>query len=312
MPYLSTVLTTAIDRVSWQGRIAYTDRQLYYEVCRVLRPLPIPTRRQALAATVLGLIPALLSVRRPRLAAGLVLAALSAPMARLVRHIPFTLAPPITFAQFSAALASYTEANGTPAGLCTPPAAWQPRVEPDEPDLYDYGLPRVLVCQHRELAHMLRTNMVHMDLACLVLASDEAFPLPDAVCAMLARAPGPFVFLLHDASPEGLALAAEFRERLEPLTAVRARSLGLRPIHARQLHLFAQRRSCPHDLPERWPAYLSRRECGWLRAGRRAEVFAVPPVRLLPALRASMANATRPRRERIHVRDVGFMTWPSR
>lgn len=243
-------VAAAVPRAGAPEDLAYTERQLYFETCRVLLPVH-----------------------------------------RLPRRPRFTVPAPIAYGRFRRSLDRYRDQYGEPPGLLaaplTPPVVAEPAggAPPSAPDLYDYGLPRLLVCQHADIAAMLLANELHMEAACAIVAAGA--PLPEPLRWGLERAGAPEVLVLHDASPDGQALLEALPDRLGPLGGATVTGLGLRPVHAASLHLVAE-------------------------AGR-AEVAAVNPARLLRTLRRLLIGARsrtrRPfalRRERA----VGFLTWP--
>ncbi|MEV6103997.1 hypothetical protein AB0M28_04660 [Streptomyces sp. NPDC051940] len=265
-PLLDRLITAAAARAGAPGEIRFTERQLYYAVCRLLRPVPERLRRHT---------------GRP--------------------------APPLRLPVFSRALRARTA--GVPGLLPEPGLPAGPVPGPAEPDLYDYGLPRVLVCQDRAIARMLLANHVHLEAACPVLHA-----APDTrLLAALERAEGAVVYVLHDASPAGVGLPARVREAVGPVPGVGVVSLGLVPRHAAALGLVAGRAPAGRPLPA-LPAGLRPRERDWLAQGRFAEVAALPPDRLLRGVIRLTRGPRPPRtsawsgfRER---RDAGFMTWP--
>jgi hypothetical protein len=227
----------------------------------------------------------------------------------LVRRLPFTLTPPVTDALFDEALRAYRTRYSEPSGLLPDdPEPWR-AIDGREPDLYDYGLAYALVCQDASIARMLRANFLHMEMACAILALEDATPLPDALVAMLIRASSPRVLLVHDASLAGLRWITHAAELLDVPRGFRVTALGLRPRHALRRHLFALRHAA--DTGE-LPASLNLIERLWLRAGYQAELAALPPVALLRALR----RATRPTPRRDswwsgfrRWRTSGYMSW---
>jgi hypothetical protein len=172
-------------RAGAPGAIRFTERQLYYELCRVLQPLCRARRRPGFA------VPA-----------------------------------PVSYHRYETALRRW---SGEVSGLLTGPRSPAP-APPAE--VFDYGLPRVLVCQHREIADMLLANRLHMESACPVFAVDD-LPLDDRLPDAVRRGDGR-LYVLHDASFAGLAAVATVRRWADdlPLTP-----LGLRPAHAAALHL---------------------------------------------------------------------------
>ncbi|MFP4438302.1 MAG: hypothetical protein ACLFVO_13735 [Chloroflexaceae bacterium] len=308
-------LIRSIEQVAAPGQIRYTRRQLYYEVCRTLHLPPGLTNQTAGWSLAAGLLPTLALLGQPRRAVRLAaLYTLLVGGLRLVRMAPFTLRPPLAYAHFAELLQAYTDRWGTPPGLLTPTEPPQFRLLGDAPDLTNYGLSRLLICQDTEIAGMLLANLFHMETSCAVLSLAAATPLPDALRTMLQRTPEAGVYLLHDAGAEGVALAAQVRARLELPDTIPLMPIGLRPAHALRLHLFATRTPPVVIEQQDWPTSLTSRERAWIEAGWCAEVAAVKPARLLLALRRILLGLVQPprrlpdwRRERAS----GFMTWPT-
>ncbi|MFJ1599229.1 hypothetical protein [Streptomyces sp. NPDC088261] len=276
---LGRALDTAVARAGAPGRILFTERQLYYELCRVVRPV--------------GWVP---------------------------RALPFTPAPPVPYERFEEALARRRgEAPGL-LGLLGPdpgPGFGAPGDASPEPDLYDYGLPRLLVCQSRSVARMLLANDLHLEAACPVLAADD-LPLDPRLLAGLARVEGATVHVLHDASVAGIALTARLRA---DHPGVRVASLGLVPRHAIAMRLNAARDPAPvphggaSPREAVLPAGLDRHEREWLARGRSAEVEAVHPARLLRTVQRLVRGPRTPDHSMWtglrELRTAGFMTWPA-
>ncbi|WP_219668304.1 hypothetical protein, partial [Streptomyces bambusae] len=135
-----------------------------------------------------------------------------------------------------------------------------------EPDLYDYGVPCVLLCQDRDIAAMLLANHVHLEAACPVLAAPDALPLDPRLLAAMERTPDATVYVLHDASPAGVLLPARVRAATGGAAArVRVSSLGLVPRHAAALGLPSGRGPAPSaQAVAAWPSGLLPREVAWL------------------------------------------------
>ncbi|MEV5836526.1 hypothetical protein [Nocardia sp. NPDC052112] len=188
---LDRLLRVAAERAAAPSGIRFTERQLYYEVCRML-----------------------------------------APTHRASRRFAFTIPAPLSYPAFRAAL----DGREVP-GLLTPapPRSTRAGLHTPEPDLFDYGLPRLLVCESDAVAQMLRANGLPMESACPILSASE-LPLDPGIARMLSRVDGT-IYLLHDASPHGLS----FPTRLAHLTDIPDRArivpLGLRPRQAGGLHL---------------------------------------------------------------------------
>lgn len=233
------------------------------------------------------------------------------PLYRIGRRPRFTLPPAVSEASFAAALARF----GPPPGVVSPAPA-RSGTAPEPVDLYDYGLPRLLVCQDAEIAAMLRANELHMESACPVYALDD-LPLDPRIGTALERGTGT-VFVLHDASLAGLAAVAAARGAFPEATPVEP--LGLRPAHAAALHLTrrgasegARRRAgsakgAPDEETRLWAPW----ERDWLARGNTAEVAAVPPARLLRTVHR-LVRGFRKVRTVARLRQlsaVGYLTWP--
>lgn len=283
---LDRALRTAVRRAAEPQGLCFTERQLYYELCRVLLPWH----------------------RAPR-----------KPL--------FTPAPALTYGEFRALLPRYGEIPGLLPVALPPP---RPRPTPTatapagrhtpEPDLFDYGLPRLLICESHDIAAMLRANGLPMESACPVYSAAE-LPLDPGVSRMLTQAERPAVFLLHDASCRGLAFPARLRRLTGLPPGVRVVPLGLRPRQAGAVHLTHGR--APYDAAARGPyaamaappaLALSRWEREWLRQGRFTEVAAVRPASLLRTMHRMVREVPAPPSplsELRHAREAGFLTWPA-
>ena len=263
---IDRALAVAVRRAGAPGGVRFTERQLYYELCRVLLPLGGAPRRPG-----------------------------------------FTLPAPVSYDRYLGAL----HRLGLTRGLVSAPleparAAVRPWLAV-EPDVLDYGLPRLLVCQDETIAAMLRANDLHLEAACPVYAMADLPLHPDLVTA-LGRAGDATVYVLHDASAAGLATTHSVRLGLD----TRVVPLGLRPMHAATMHLTAGRGPATPDLEP--VTGLTPWEHRWLRSGRYAEVAAINPARLLRALHRLVRGQRRirpgvPRLRQVQA--VGFMSWPT-
>lgn len=289
--------------------VRYTERQLFFELCRTLMPLPELARRNRRRALLLPLLGLAALPHRAATARWTALGLAAAGGAWLARALPYTLHAPLDGAQFAAALGRRRAHFGNPPGLLPPAAAPWLADDDTAPDLYAYGLPRLLLCQDAAIARMLLENWLHMELGCAILPLEAHAPLPEPVRAMLTRSRRATVFVLHDAGAAGLELTRGLRGRLGLPPAVVLAPLGLRPLHARQMHLFATR-SAP-VAPRPLPPWLTPDERAWLAAGRQAEVAAISPPRLLRTLRRFITGsaAVPPVRFRA-MRAAGFMDTP--
>ncbi|EST25885.1 hypothetical protein M877_21210 [Streptomyces niveus NCIMB 11891] len=287
---LDRVLRTAVEKAGAPGPLHFTERQLYYEMCRVLQPWH-----------------------------------------RAPRRAQFTSAPALTYDAYRATLRRH---GPEPVPGLLPPAVPAPRRaagrHTPEADLFDYGLPRLLVCESDDIAAMLRANGVPMESACPVYGASE-LPLDPGVLRMLALAGHGTVYLLHDASARGLTFPARFARSVDVPEGVRVVPLGLRPRQAGALHLVHGRGPAYAAVPAHGPApfvvggtgagtgpglgfALSRREREWLRRGRFVELAAVNPASLIRTVHRLVREVRPPRSQLTELRQVrraGFLSWPT-
>lgn len=245
---LDRLVRAAAVRAAAPNGLLFTERQLYYEVCRTMLPVH-----------------------------------------RLPRRPAFTVPPVVPYRAFLAALDRIGEVPGLLGPSPAPPATVGAHTP--EPDLFDYGLPRLLVCRSTAVAAMLRANGIPMESACPVVSAAE-LPLDPRITAMLARAHGT-VYVLHDATPADLA----FPERLPTLTdipdGIDIVPIGLRPAQTAPLHLTRS-------------TLLGR--------GRAVEVESVNPAVLLRSVHRLVRDVHRPGTALIDIRRArrtGFLTWPA-
>jgi hypothetical protein len=294
-------LQFSIESLQSFGRLYFTPKQLFYEFCRQINsPLGIEAKTAA-SAFGIGAVPTMFLPKHKLkllLTGGLILGGLA-----LLRKTPHTLTTPISWEEFE----SYLQ-NREITGL----VQIEKTVEfaNDFPaDLTLYGLPKVLVCESEEIAQMLRANQFHLQTPCAVLGVQEAKPLGKNVKKMLQRAEYPQVFFLHDASLEALKILRNLRETLDLPDEIPLRPLGLRPVHARRLHLFAEK-----NVPRKFDFFdidfLDESEKNWLLRGNSAEVASVSPVRLMRVLRRLILEMEIPPSEwqiRLPRKQLGFI-----
>jgi hypothetical protein len=238
-------LQISINNYRQFGRLYFTPKQLFYEFCRTVN-LPI-------LAKISGLI-----------------------------KISKTLETPILFCEFEDLLNRYWQMNEIKELLKLQSNIYFNTDLPN--DLTLYGLPKILVCESNEIAQMLRANQFHLQTPCAVLSLEEANPLARNFHKMLANAESPQVYFLHDASFKAYSILQNLRQTLSLAENIPLRPLGLRPIHAQRLNLFAQKVMAEKvDLNQF--SFLTEGEKQWLETNWKAEISAVSPVRLMRILR---------------------------
>jgi DNA-directed RNA polymerase subunit RPC12/RpoP len=258
---------TAIRRVSADGALSFTPRQLYYAVDRVLRGRsPYRPRRLPWGSSIAD------------------------QLARRGAHPPDM---DYAFA-FLGSLRKWTSTHGEPRGLLAPPALDAPAREVP-PDVAAFSFDRAVVTDRAETAAMLVANRFHFEHNCAVLSADGyPYGIVETVKQMLRRNPRLTVFALHDASLAGCALPATLR-RAEwfPHRAVRVVDMGLRPWTVRQEGLPSLSGGAGHVAPE-MRASFPPEDVEWLEAGSYTELDVLTPRMLIRELQAAFVRTGQP------------------
>jgi hypothetical protein len=294
-----TQFESAVERVSGEGKVQFTRRQLWYEFNRKwMKPgflrspwgvLPLVGAGWGLRAATGGFSEVLLWFFLPVLgaaagiAAGRVLTVWAdhrAPRPPRRPRIPFD-------AFLREYLGRFRQVHGEvglPGLLAVRESALPaiPREVP--PDVSAFSFDRAVVTDRWETAQMLVANRFHFEHNCAVLSVD-GYPdgIADTVKEMLRRNPRLTVFALHDASPGGCQLPLTLREpEWFPDPAVRIVDLGLRPGTVRRLRIptLAGARA---KLPPRLSGILPAKDVAWLASGHAGELAALRPAQVLRA-----------------------------
>jgi hypothetical protein len=299
-------LQAAIDRVSGESRVMFTERELWYELNR--RKIWPGFRRTSygclpwlglmLAALVVmaGMgIPLSFSAIALVVAVGVKLGALGFAVRshRDERREP-SRPRDISFDEFRAKyLAKWRKVHGEIPLLVPRREAARleaPRQVPA--DVAAFSFDRAVVTEHWDTAAMLVANRFHFEHNCAVLSGD-GYPggIAPTVKEMLRRNPRLTVFALHDASPGGCLLPATLREpEWFPEPSVRIVDVGLRPGTVRALKLPAVHEK-PGKLPPRLADLLPAEDVKWLRQGNVGELAALRPTQVMRTLARAIAAA---------------------
>ncbi|GAA4672970.1 hypothetical protein [Gordonia humi] len=247
----SRLVLSAAARAGAPTNLWFTERQLYYEICRLMVPG--------------HLIP---------------------------RWIGFTVPPVLPFSLVRTWIRRCPGVDGL---LGDPePVSSDTGAATAEPDLFDYALPRLLICQSPAVADMLRANGLPMESACPVICVDD-LPLHSGLARMLHTTSltddGARIYVLHDDSPSGLTLPASIAAMIEVPDSATVVPIGLRRSQTAPLHLAR--------------TGLGRRSA--------VDVESVPPAMLLRSVHRLVRDVTRRREPAVDLRAAraaGFLTWP--
>ncbi|HYR12488.1 MAG TPA: hypothetical protein VEQ60_32165 [Longimicrobium sp.] len=287
----------AIGRVSGEGKVQFTERQLWYEFNRRwMKPgfwrspfgaLPVagagPGVLAALGVIKVAVFPvALIGLG---VAAGVGAGAILSNWAD--RRTPRPLRPPrVLFDDFERLyLRRWREVHGDIAGLLPVREVAVPELPTKVPrGVAAFSFDRVVVTDRWETAQMLVANRFHFEHNCAVLSRD-GYPenIAGTLKEMLRRNPRLTVFALHDASPGGCLLPLTLRDaEWFPDPGTRMVDLGLRPGTARRLRVPALA-GAPLQPPARLARLLPEEDRAWLAEGHTAELAALRPEQVLRA-----------------------------
>jgi hypothetical protein len=197
--------TAAVSRAGNNGTYVFTRNQLYTSFLRT-REEKIGCLIVLLAIAVIGAIIGL-GAGIPKLAIpALFIAVISLLMLLSAKKNPIT-----SRRKFDAFLARWLAQNKIP-NLIEQPEMFQSPPNWPEPDIYNYGVDKVLVVQHDLLVDLLVKNNFHGEQACLVVSVNH-YPqyIWQRVETILRSQAPTSVFILHDATTPGLRASERFK-----------------------------------------------------------------------------------------------------
>ena len=236
----------AVSRVSRHDTAYFTDDQLYTALCRLVFPRTA-VRNAFVSASVGGGFAA--TRRWVGVAVGAILVSsfaalfsLASLAQRLVQRPPDYGRLPEWIERMRAAGHRLDRLIDKPS-LDTPPPDWS------EPDIYDYGVERLLVVERPILVDLLVRNGFHSETRTLIV-SEEGYPshIMKRIPKLIEERPDLPVFLLHDATPDGLWMSRRMsKSPLWSSIAPNAVDLGVFPDDLKKL-----RRRSSRGNPEGW------------------------------------------------------------
>jgi len=283
-PVTDGLFQSAIAAVSGDGRIRWGVEHLYYEVCRRLRKRAF-SLGFVLGTFGFGAFLVVLAILVGHFAPAVFgfMALVVAAFTSVSMRTPFV---PLDLAAFNRLWDRWKEAHGNPAGLIVRAPA-PPTPAELESDIGDYSFDRAVIVDRARTVDLLVANNFHFENNCAIL-SDDGYPKGpfQTIKAMLKKNPRLQVFVLHDCTPAGCALAQKVISDPEWFGGVGLRviDLGLRPRHAGP---FAGLLLQP---PPRYVSPgngLAADEAEWL-AGHSLELAAVRPEQTLKRLFAGL------------------------
>jgi hypothetical protein len=222
----------AIDHVSSNGTVFFAERHLLRHLARVLGKGE--ARNQRAAALVFGGVVVLITFMMGIGIHILLLAVAAAELALVAVIYGLIQDGPAADYVVQNLYTRWKKVNGDPAKLALPPPA-APARKLSHDELVAYSFDRAVICDQRDIVDVLLANRFHFENNCAVLSADghpaAAF---ETVRKMLRNNPRIEVFVLHDASPDGCALAWKLRNDPAWFQGIgRVVDVGLRPAHAK-------------------------------------------------------------------------------
>ena len=196
--YTDGKLLGDVAKASQQDTQYFTENQLYTAFC--MRPPTWSWIAWSIACTIIVVV---VTAIKESWAAAMVAVGVVGLLSVLVVFLRGRRRPP-SRDRFKKLLDKYENGHGQlpkmlrTLQLGTPPPEWS------EPDIYDYGVERLLVVQHEVLVDLLVKNNFHGENRALVLTGG-GYPsyLVQPACKALTDDPDLPVFFLHDADPTG-------------------------------------------------------------------------------------------------------------
>jgi DNA-directed RNA polymerase subunit RPC12/RpoP len=235
----------AIERVSSNHAVRFTEAHLYYELARQVQRKYVSSIGCLIAtAPVLIFMSVIIALKSKQILVflipfiGFVMLALAWVLVdKLKKNAPLVT---LKYEQFAVALLQWQAAHGVPPKLMQNakhalPAATPYRALPAE--LTSYSFDRAVVCDRAETVDLLLANNFHFENNCALLSVD-GYPhaVFESVRAMLRRNPRIEVYALHDASGIGHDLARHLATAPEWFAGIgRVTDVGIAVRHAMQM-----------------------------------------------------------------------------
>jgi len=279
---------SAIDWVSSNGTVRFTAAHLHHAVAR--RKKPAPAGRAFFFFSFVGLIVAVAGFAN-RSEGGAMFGLLTAGVllvGGLVTRSSASRGLSLDRDTFDQLFARWRQAHGDPKGLIAPRASVRPMSAAMARELEGYSFDRAVICDVPETVDVLLGNDFHFENNCAVLTAggypEHAAPI---IRKMLRKNPRLEVFVLHDATVQGLVLAHMLRT--DPAwfggQPVKVFDVALRPAQAKKHPELAW----PGEgvlVPEDHPA-IGPDEVVWLRQYR-MHLAALSPEQLIKRLFRAM------------------------
>ncbi len=225
-----------LEKATADGVYFVTPRQLYFEYCRKMRQKG-PAKPAVAALVALGGTAALWLTGYESLAVWCGVIVVAATIVCLYR----LFSRPMEFPEFQGIIEKYRRAGGRERlhHVLDKPSLQQPPPDWQEPDIYRYGVERVLLVQRDILVDLFVLNGLHAEQRTLVI-SETGYPeyLRPRVKAILTENPKTPVFFLHDATDRGVGMKKRLRKLNWLPESERRIDLGIKPEDVKKMKRF--------------------------------------------------------------------------
>lgn len=243
-----------INGASCNGTYSFTENQFYTAACRKQLTSPIGFPGVLVLAALLAVFTGLGVVADVLFFFVFSVGFLVLTLGSLGVWIWFRFLKPLSVSRLDGWTRKYTAFHGPIKGMITAAQLTEPPEDAAEPDIYDYGVERVLIVQRPILVDLLIANNIHMANRS-VIASADGYPtyIEAIVQKLLEDSPTLPVFLLHDADEIGLDWAQQQAARYEsPDRPIVDMGLGFETVKKirklRSLRLRGKRYQVPVDV----------------------------------------------------------------
>ena len=215
----------SVRRASSNDTYFFTANQLYAAACRRLRPAYAPL----LLLVGIGFFAFILwKVERAPLIAKLAVGGFAV---LILIACYFSLRPRLKRKAWDKHLAHWHQNRPPLKKLIQSPELKDPPPDCDEPDIYDYGVEQILICERDEVVDWLVLNNYHVNTKTAVI-SENGYPeyLIPKIRTLLAQTPPPSIYLLHDSPDSTPPMITRVREsRIFDLYEADLTVLGIDP-----------------------------------------------------------------------------------
>jgi hypothetical protein len=200
----------AVKRASQAGTKFFTENQLHTALCRTLYPWK--AGRDAVLSGLVALAIAGVLLWSDRAAEALFVAFVG-PVFCLAQWFKKSAYRPLTRRSVPALIKKMNDAGHSLRRLLQEPTLHQPPPKWSEPDIYKYGVERLLIVQRPLLVDLMVKNGLHAELRALVV-SEDGYPsyIHQHAVELAHRREDLPVFLLHDATPYGIRMRIRLQD----------------------------------------------------------------------------------------------------